>query len=62
MSALRANALRKGDDMRRLMIRLTAVIAVCGLAAWQLSSHKSLPEAALADLVGDADADRKSVV
>ena len=42
--------------MRRLMIRLTAVIAVCGFAAWQLSSPKSLPEAALADLVGDADA------
>ena len=42
--------------MRRLMIRVTAVIAVCGFAAWQLSSPKSLPEGALADLVGDADA------
>ena len=31
--------------MRRLMIRLTAVIAVCGFAAWQLSAPKSLPEA-----------------
>ena len=39
--------------MRRLMIRLTAVIAVCGFAAWQLSAPKRLPEATLADLTGN---------
>jgi len=42
--------------MRRILIRLIAVAAVCALAFWFLSAPKRLPESALADLEGDAEA------